>query len=231
MPRTPSARPRSSISTNSGTNSPGARRKRPPRRRDADQKKLLEEVEAVFRGQGPLNRDATLKRWRYLATRDVPAVANARAIWEQDQWNPDAKAWRETVNTNKWETGQVARSSPAIEDWHRKHAMQSLAIHTGVGEAPGELQRLEETYPQNVHFLAGSRRRLAELEQAWPKKRLVYQQQLAREGEEIRKAKRYLGVIDSHSQHFQKLWPQEDLALRAQRRSREQDRGRGGWSR
>ena len=39
------------------------------RRREGEQKKLLEEVEAVFRGQGPLPREATLKRWarRFLA--------------------------------------------------------------------------------------------------------------------------------------------------------------------
>ena len=57
------------------------------RRREAEQKKLIEEVEAVFRGKGPLHREATLKRWRYLATREVPDVANARAYWEQDQWD------------------------------------------------------------------------------------------------------------------------------------------------
>lgn len=32
------------------------------RRREAEQKTLLEEVEAVFRGQGPINREATLQR-------------------------------------------------------------------------------------------------------------------------------------------------------------------------
>jgi hypothetical protein len=42
-------------------------------------------------------------------------------------------------------------------------------------------------------FPSGSQGRLEELEQAWPKKRLIYQQQLEREGEEIRKAKRFLG--------------------------------------
>jgi hypothetical protein len=64
------------------------------RRREGEQRKLLEEIEAVFRGQGPIQREATLNRWRYLATREVPDVENAQALWERNQWDPDAKAWR-----------------------------------------------------------------------------------------------------------------------------------------
>ena len=163
------------------------------RQREAEQKKRIEEVEAVFRGKGPLNREATLKRWRYLATREVPDVANARAYWEQDQWDADAKAWRETLKTIEWETGQVARAAAAIEEWRRKHPVQALAIRTGLKKPPADLQRLEQTHAETVRFLEGSQRRLAELEQAWPKKRLAYQQQLELEGEEIRKAKRFWG--------------------------------------
>src|SRR3954463_14041097 len=59
------------------------------RRIEAEQKRILEEVEAAFRGQGPIDRETILKRWRYLATREVPDVTNARAVWEQDQWDPD----------------------------------------------------------------------------------------------------------------------------------------------
>ena len=200
------------------------------RRREAEQKKLLEEVEAVFRGKGPLHREATLKRWRYLATREVPDVENARAYWEQDQWDPDAKAWRETRKTIEWETGQVARSAAAIEEWRRKHPVQALALRTGLKKPPADLQRLEQTHAETVRFLEGSQRRLAELEQAWPKKRLAYQQQLEREGEEIRKAKRFLGVIESNPEHFQKFWQREDQALfqkRAHKHERTPDRGRG----
>ena len=76
-------------------------------------------------------------------------------------------------------------------------------------------------------------RRLKELEQAWPKKRLMYQQQLEREGEEIRKAKRSLRVIEANPEHFRKVWKREEQAF--QNREREQRRGRGdrdrGWSR
>jgi hypothetical protein len=52
------------------------------RRWEAEQKRVLEEVEAVFRGKGTLHRETMLKRWRYLATREVPEVENARAYWE-----------------------------------------------------------------------------------------------------------------------------------------------------
>ena len=175
------------------------------RKREAEQKKQIEEVEAVFRGQGPINREAILKRWRYLAGKEVPDIENARAYWEQDQWDPDAKAWRETRKTIEWETGQVARSAAAIEEWRRKHPVQALALRSGLKKPPADLQRLEQTHAETVHFLEGSQRRLAELEQAWPKKRLAYQQQLEREGEEIRKAKRFLGVIEANPDHFQKF--------------------------
>ncbi|HEY6291041.1 MAG TPA: MobQ family relaxase [Terriglobia bacterium] len=199
------------------------------RRRQAEQKKHLEEVEAVFHGQGPLHRESTLKRWRHLATRDVPDVQNARAIWEQDQWDPDAKAWRETWKTVEWETDQAARSAAAVEDWHRKHPVQGLVVRTGLKKPSADLRRLEQTHAESIRFLEGSQRRLAELEQAWPKKRLVYQRQLEREGEEIRKAKQCLGVIEQHLEHFQKFWAREDQERVHERR--QHDRGRGGWSR
>jgi hypothetical protein len=202
------------------------------RRQTAEQKKLLEEVETVFRGKGPLHREATLKRWRYLATKEIPDIANARALWEQDQWDPDAKAWRETRKTVEWETNQVVRAGAAVAEWHRQHPVQSLALRTGLKKPAAELQRLDQTHAENIRFLEGSQRRLAELEQAWPKKRLVYVQQLEREGEEIIKAKRFLGVIDAYPEHFQKFWEREDAAWRqrgAEDRSRDLDRG--GYSR
>jgi hypothetical protein len=124
--------------------------------------------------------------------------------------DPDAKAWRETRKTIEWETGQVARSAAAIE--HRKHPVQARALRTGLKKSPADLQRLEQTHAESIRFLEGSQRRLAELEQAWPKKRLAYQQQLEREGEEIRKAKRLLGVIDRNPEHFQTFWGREDQA-------------------
>lgn len=199
------------------------------RQREAEQKRLLEEVEAVFHGKGQLHREAILKRWRYLATQEIPDPANARALWEQDPRDSDAKTWRETLRTIEWETEQVAKSARAIEEWHRKHPVQALAQRTGLKKSPADLRRLEQTYAENTRFLEGSQRRLAELEQAWPKKRLVYQQQLQREGIEIRTARTFLGVIDRHPEHFQKFWGQRDRG-RDSRRSRDLDRGRG-WSR
>jgi len=202
-------------------------------RREAEQRKLLEEVEAAFRGKGPLHREATLKHWRYLATQEVPDVENARALWERDQWDPDAKAWRETLKTIDWEMNQVARAAAAVEEWHRKHPVQSLVLRTGLKKPPADLQRLAQMHAESTRFLQGSQRRLEELEQAWPKKRLIYQQQLEQEGEEIRKAKKCLRVIEGNPEHFRKVWKREEQAF--QNRERAQRRGRGdrdhGWSR
>jgi hypothetical protein len=143
------------------------------------------------------------------------------------------KAWRETLKTIEWETGQVARSVTAIEEWHRKHPVQALALRTGLKKPPADLQRLEQTHAETVRFLKGSERRLAELEQAWPQKRLAYEQKLEREGEEIIKAKRYMGVIDAHPEHFQKFWLLENQSSHKtrERERRRGDRNRGGWSR
>jgi hypothetical protein len=204
------------------------------RRREAEQNKLIEEVEAVFRGQGPLHREATLKRWRYLATREIPDVDNARALWEQDQRDPDAKAWRETLKTIEWETGQVARSAAAVEEWRRQHPVQALALRTGLKKPPADLKRLKQTHAESIRFLEGSQRRLADLDQAWPTKRGAYERRLKLEGEEIIKAKRYVGVIDGNKDHFQKFWRREEQ-LRMQNVKRDErrgrDRDRGGWSR
>jgi hypothetical protein len=203
------------------------------RGREAEQKKLLEEVEAVFRDKGPLHREATLKRWRYLATREVPDTANARAYWEQDQWDPDAKAWRETRKTIEWETGQVARGAAAIEEWRRKHPVQALAFRTGLKKPSADLQRLEQTHAESIRFLQGSKGRFAELERAWSVKRSAYERKLELEGEEIVRAKRCLGVIDAAPEHFRNFWRREDQRRMHghQQEHRTRDRDRGGWSR
>jgi hypothetical protein len=136
---------------------------------------------------------------------------------------------------HRMETAQVARAATAVEEWSRKHPVQALALRTGLKKPPADLQRLEQTHAETVRFLEGSRHRLADLEQAWPKKRLAYQQQLEREGEEIRKAKRYLGVIDGNKEHFQKFWLNEDQARRNAFKRKDlyrqgRDTGRG-WNR
>ena len=147
----------------------------------------------MFRGQDLSTGRPHLKRWRYLATRDVPDIDNARALWEHDEWDPDAKAWRETVKTIEWETNQAAKGAQAIDGWHRSHSLQSVAIRMGLKKPPADLERLEQTYGENCAFLEGSQQRLQEIEQGGPQKRLVYQRKLEREGEEILKAKRYVG--------------------------------------
>jgi hypothetical protein len=206
------------------------------RRREREGKRWIEVVEAAFRDKGPLHREATLKRWRYLATREVPDVADARALWERDQWDPDAKAWRETLKTIEWETGQVARAAAAIEEWRQKHPVQALALRAGLKKPPADLRRLEQTHAESIRFLEGSQRRLAELERAWSTNRPAYERKLELEGKEIIQAKRFLGVIDGNNAHFRQLWRHEDWAFREQaQREDRRIRGRGrdpsGWSR
>ncbi len=202
------------------------------RRREAEQKKLLEEVEAAFRGQSPTKREATLRHWRDLAGREIPQVENARMLWEHDQWDPDAKAWRETCNTIDRESQRVVQIARDIETWRRSHAVQSFGYRAGLLQKPGDLEWLEQEHANSVRFLEGSQRRLKELELAWFKNRGVYQQKLEQEGEEIRKARRFLGVIEKNRDHFQQLWQREDQSLLHDlERRRDRDRGRGGRSR
>jgi hypothetical protein len=104
--------------------------------------------------------------------------------------------------------------------------VQALAVRTGLKKPPADLQRLEQTHAESIRFLEGSQRRLAELERAWLTKRLAYDRKLKLEGEEIVKAKRYLGVIDRYpDQTRSHQHPGRGL----DRHSR--DRDRGGWSR
>jgi len=210
------------------------------RRQQAEQKKVVGQVEQAFQGKSRSAQEGILKGWRYLAGKEIPEVANARAIWEQDPMDADAKAWRETRNTIEWETQQAAQSAQAVGNWHGAHPIQSLVLRTGLLKPPRTLQRLMEKQSADARFLAGSQGRLQEVEQAWSRKRVFYQQQLEREGAEIQQAQQHLQVIEHHAEHFQKVWEREDRIARQERRrqqhqreqqrSRERDRGRG-WSR
>lgn len=211
------------------------------RRQDAEEKKMLAEVEAEFLGKGTIGRDAILSRWRALARREIPDPRDARALWERDAYDPEAKAWRETRSCIERETQQTRKAAQAIDDWHSAHPVQSLMLRARLKKTPTDLAWLEEQHAANVKFLEGSQRRLREHEENWgTKKRVQYQQQLEREGKDIGRARRSLQVIDKHEDHFRQLWNHEEQAFRrqlqqererTQRRSGDRDRGRGGWSR
>ena len=125
-------------------------------------------------------------------------MTHARAIWERDPFDPDAKAWRETRSTIDWETRLVSQSTQAVADWHRAHPVQSLVLRTGLLKSPGSLKGLIQKQASDERFLAGSQGRLQELEQTWARKRVVYQQQLERQGTEIREARRHLQVVEQN---------------------------------
>jgi hypothetical protein len=101
------------------------------------------------------------------------------------------------------------------------------------------LQELLEKQAADQRFLAGSHMQLQKLEQAWARKRVIYQQQqLERQSVEIKQARLFLRVIEQHAEHFQQVWEREDrIARQARRQQREQQRGgererdRGGLSR
>jgi hypothetical protein len=111
--------------------------------------------------------------------------------------------------------------------------LKSLILRTGLLKPPGALQQLEQRHGNTMRFLEGSLGRLQELEQAWAQKKVIYQQQLEREGEEIREARRSLQVVEQNREHFQQVWKREEQSFRQERREQEQrrDRDRGGWSR
>ena len=209
------------------------------RRREAEEKKLLAEVEAEFTGKGPIGRDSILKRWEALAQREIPDLRGARAVWERDPYDLEAKAWRETRSIIERERQQTWKAARAIEQWHREHPIQSLALRAGLKKTPSDLAWLEQQHADNLKFLEGSQQRLEELEHIWEKrKKLQYQQQLERECGGIRRARRALETIGKHGDHFRELWESEEQVFKhqvnereQQRRNRDRDRGRGGWSR
>ena len=75
-----------------------------------------------------------------------------------------------------------------------------------IEEASGRFTAPQQTHAESIRFLQGSQRKLAELEEAWPTKRVDYQKQLKGEGIEITTAKTFLGVIDAQPEHFRNFW-------------------------
>jgi hypothetical protein len=206
-------------------------------RRAAEQKKLITKVEANFYGKSQRSQQDLLDQWRITAARDIPQVENARKIWENDHWNPDSKAWRETRSSIQWETGKVEKNAKAVQDWHGKHPVQSLVLRTGLKQKPRDLQWLEQEHASSVRFLTGSQKSLAGLEQRWLETRPDYERKIERQGQSIQEAREALKVIKDNPQHFQKVFQREAQASerrfqeQEKRRNQEHDRDRGGWSR
>ena len=183
------------------------------RQKEAERQKAVALVEVLFYGKSREQQKTLLRQWQALATQDIPRVDNARAIWEKDNWDQDAKAWRETRRTIDWESQEVHKNVQAIEGWYRAHPLQTLALRTGLMRTPAELGRLEEQYSQNARFLQGSRQKLEQLEQAWERKQPAYEQQLERRAGLITEARENLRVIAENPEHFRKLWEQVDQAV------------------
>jgi hypothetical protein len=77
----------------------------------------------VFRGQEPMNPEATLNdggTWQpgSIGHRERAGLLGARPLESRCQ------AWRETLKIIEWETGQ-GRAEP-IEEWLRKHPVRLL---------------------------------------------------------------------------------------------------------
>ncbi len=210
------------------------------RQKEAERQKALARVEVFFHGKSREGQETILHQWRATAAQDIPRVESARAIWEKDPWDQEAKAWRETRNIIDWESQGVNKSMQAIEDWSRAHPWQSLALRVGIMKTPVELGRLERQYAQNLRLLKGTHQRLERLEQTWEQKQPAYERQLERRAASIQAARENLRVISENPEHFQKLWDQEARAVQQeqqrrerdeQQRSLDRDRDRGGWER
>jgi hypothetical protein len=206
-------------------------------RQAAERQKALSRVEVFFHGKSRGHQETILHQWHVTATQDIPRVENARAIWEKDPWDQDAKAWREARNSIDREVQEVNKVVQAIKDWYRAHPWQSLGLRLGVMKTPVELGRLEQEYTQNVRFLKGGHQTLERLEQTWEQKRSAYEQHLEWKAASIQETRESLRVIAENPEHFRKFWDQEDRAVQQERqrrereRSLERDRGHDGWER
>src|SRR5690606_27709256 len=137
------------------------------RLRDAEEKKLLAEVEAEFIGKGALGRDSILSRWRHLASRSIPDIRNARSLWERDERDPEANAWRATRSAIEAYTGDLSRAAGAINRWYEAHPVQAALLWAGLKKKPADLRQLEHQHADRVKFLEASQRRLQEHEENW----------------------------------------------------------------
>ncbi len=179
------------------------------REQEAARQRELDRVEELFKGSYHKTQESTLGRWDYLAGQDIPDVENAREIWENDRWDPDAKAWRETSRTIEWETEKVGKTEQAIEKWHDDHPVRSFLIDRGLQEKPAALESLEQEHSQAERFLEGSQRTLDKLENAWSDRQPDYEQKLESQGRQIEEARENLKVIKENPEHFKEVFEHE----------------------
>ena len=194
-------------------------------REEAGRQKELDRVADAFKGKPHSRQQDVLRQWRYLADREVPDIRNAREIWENEPYNQDAKLWRETSRTAKWEAEKVGKTEEAIQDWHKHHPVKSFMVRSGLQNKPAELESLEESLSQVKHFLAKSLDSLEKMERNWTAKLPEYEQKLVKEGERIEEARVNLGVIERNPEHFKEVFDREhnkfqEIMQRVNERSR-----------
>jgi MobA/MobL family len=206
----------------------GELRARLASREAAARQQELDRVEDAFRGQSHSGQLRILEGWRYLGAQEKPDVEHARAIWEQDRWDPDAKAWRETSRTLEWEKEKVQKTERAVEDWYRHHPIKALLVRAGIQGKPRDLESLEQEHHQAERFLAGSQNTLEKLERSWTARQPEYEQKLETQGRSIKEARENLKVIEKNPEHFKEVFDREHNAFQEkaqQRRSKTAQRG------
>jgi hypothetical protein len=179
------------------------------REEEAAQQRDLDRVEALFEGQSHRMQESILTQWKYLAGQEIQDIENAREIWENDRWDPDAKAWRETSRTIEWENQAVAKAAQAVEKWHDDHPVRSFLIDKGLQGKPAELESLEQEHSQAERFLQGSQKTLDKLERAWSDRLPEYEQKLESQGRQIEEARENLKVIAKNPEHFKEVFDRE----------------------
>jgi hypothetical protein len=123
-------------------------------------------------------------------------------------------------------------SAARQQDWHGKHPVQSLVLHTGLKQKPRDLQWLEQEHASSVRFLTGSQKSLADLEQRWLETRPDYERKIERQGQSIQEAREALKVIKDNPQHFQKVFQREaQVSERTFQEQEQQRRSPGSGSR
>jgi len=178
-------------------------------REEAAWQRELDQVADAFKGKSHSGQQDVLQHWRYLAKQEIPDIRNAREIWENEPYNQDAKAWRETSRTAEWETEKFGKTEQAIQDWHKDHPVKSFMVRSGLQNKPPALESLEQELSQVKRFLASSLDSLEKMERTWTAKQPEYEQSLVKEGERIEEARANLKTIEKNPEHFKEVFDRE----------------------
>ncbi len=207
------------------------RRQEAERQQQAERQKQIQAVEEQLRGKSRHLQEVVIGNWRNSANAGIPKVAEARRLWEQDPYNPDARAWRTARDTVGQHAATVAQYDREIADWHKRHSLQSRLLSYGVRSMPRELQQLTEERRRSAQHLQESQNTFQHWNRAWDERQAEYEAHLRWRGDSVRQAQEYLKTLEQNKEHFDRFRAREAQAAERQReierqRQRTRDYGR-----